>query len=966
MASDRSRVSYDPSRQYRSVVAQQGRVTLEADVNEAAYIGQEELREETLDIVGPVGTPDDGFAVSGAAGLFDFHVGPGTLYVGGLRVFEPLGFDYSTQPEWLDHDGDPLWVEPKDVRERQGHELAALLLREQEVGAVEDRPLREVALGGPDSAQRTRLVRRVLRLATSADECEEADGEVAKQLVKAGVTWNPDTMRLTSPATLQVQFVQAPEPESPCDPEVQGGYLGADNQLIRVQLTGFDLRGRGRGRFVWGYNNSSFFYRVKAVDAQTLEFEASPIDAYHTPRPNKAVEVLRSAVPLGHDDYVAAHSGVVITPTAAFVPETRRLALPAPLPAEYVDPDHTTPLFLRVWEQELEFTSGTPVELPGTGLQVVIDLGGPAGLFTIGQFWTFAVRPRTPVNVYPQRYLDAAQPPEGPRLWLCPLAVIGWKSATFQLLDDCRPPFDDLVELTKRKGECCAVVVKETDVGAPGALQKLLDKAALDKKGLSLRPGVYELIEPLRLGPQHSGLVLEGCQSAAMIRVKAGAEAAFTDGLILLEKTDDFTLRGLRLRLPVVPTRGTAAKQAFSIGVRPVQSANLTIEDCLFRFAVDPRVPTVAIGVYGGAELWHLRLVRNRFLYEGERDGSERGPHVLVGFGLWPQAARKTDGTAASGALGMPLLSDAELAHNEFSGLDYAVWVRAVLGRVRCENNVVSRCGNGFQFAGPDVSSIGELVRQSFRTTFRDTAERDLHRALISAAQPEVVRRMEEAGRALPLPAGIEIHKAFAAAPLDQIRTKAVRAEAKTLLDRLRADLRSGSGGPAAPPAGAPPEAVDDEGEMDRRELASLLNSFRLAAAVFDGAPRLTPHLHFSHNEVLLESAARTERALEARSGIAVLLAPDDGGSVMLMGNRIDGRDVWVLASLILPAYCVVSGNLITNETTDDRTFSLVVHGADKALLSVMGNALRGRMQVLPERSTTAAPTTWRFLNENR
>jgi hypothetical protein len=57
----------------------------------------------------------------------------------------------------------------------------------------------------------------------------------------------------------------------------------------------------------------------------------------------------------------------------------------------------------------------------------------------------------------------------------------------------------------------------------------------------------------------------------------------------------------------------------------------------------------------------------------------------------------------------------------------------------------------------------------------------------------------------------------------------------------------------------------------------------------------------------------------------------------------------------------VVSGNLITNETTDDRTFSLVVHGADKALLSVMGNALRGRMQVLPERSTTAAPTTWRF-----
>ena len=153
---------------------------------------------------------------------------------------------------------------------------------------------------------------------------------------------------------------------------------------------------------------------------------------------------------------------------------------------------------------------------------------------------------------------------------------------------------------------------------------------------------------------------------------------------------------------------------------------------------------------------------------------------------------------------------------------------------------------------------------------------------------------------------------------------------------------------------------------MDRRELASLLNSFRLAAAIVDGAPRLTPHLHFGHNEVLLDTAPRGERTLEARSGITVLLAPDDGGSVMLLGNRLDAKDVWVLASLIQPADCVVSGNLITNETTDDRTFSLVVHGADKALLSVMGNALRGRMQVLPERSTTAAPTTWRFLNENR
>ena len=53
MASDRARVSYDPSRKWRGVIAQQGRVTLEADWNEAAAIDEERDRLVTLDVVGP-------------------------------------------------------------------------------------------------------------------------------------------------------------------------------------------------------------------------------------------------------------------------------------------------------------------------------------------------------------------------------------------------------------------------------------------------------------------------------------------------------------------------------------------------------------------------------------------------------------------------------------------------------------------------------------------------------------------------------------------------------------------------------------------------------------------------------------------------------------------------------------------------------------------------------------------------
>ena len=63
MGSDRARITYDPKQQCRSVVMQQGRVTLEADWNEASQIIGEELRRETLDFVGPCGTPDNGYLV---------------------------------------------------------------------------------------------------------------------------------------------------------------------------------------------------------------------------------------------------------------------------------------------------------------------------------------------------------------------------------------------------------------------------------------------------------------------------------------------------------------------------------------------------------------------------------------------------------------------------------------------------------------------------------------------------------------------------------------------------------------------------------------------------------------------------------------------------------------------------------------------------------------------------------------
>ena len=102
MTADRARVSYNPSRDYRMLVGQQGRVTLEADANEAATIASEALRHETVDVVGPVGAAGSGYLPASGKGTSGLSVGPGVFYLGGWRLTLPAAIDLDKQPDWID------------------------------------------------------------------------------------------------------------------------------------------------------------------------------------------------------------------------------------------------------------------------------------------------------------------------------------------------------------------------------------------------------------------------------------------------------------------------------------------------------------------------------------------------------------------------------------------------------------------------------------------------------------------------------------------------------------------------------------------------------------------------------------------------------------------------------------------------------------------------------------------------
>ncbi len=333
MGSDRARVTYDPKQQYRSVVMQQGRVTLEADWNESVQITEEGIREHSLQIIGRCGTPDNGYQIL-PGGNYNFSVGEGSMYVDGLRAFLPYTIPYSSQPDWLNYDTSPdpqdhsddaaYWAPPGapapiQVGGGQGistsnttNELVYLYLREQEVSAVEDPNLAKIALGGPDTAARTRLLQHIVRVGSSGTECTSGMTSAQAQWASQGVYFESASMRLLSSGTLLVSFSDLGQ-STPCQPQAQGGYLDPDNQFIRVQISGVDPL-TGNPTLLWGFDKTSFLYRISITDDSTISLQSAPVDTNHQPLSGQAVEILRSAAELDSPGgYVAALSGFVVT-----------------------------------------------------------------------------------------------------------------------------------------------------------------------------------------------------------------------------------------------------------------------------------------------------------------------------------------------------------------------------------------------------------------------------------------------------------------------------------------------------------------------------------------------------------------------------------------------------------------------------------------------------------------------------
>ncbi|MBD0256059.1 MAG: right-handed parallel beta-helix repeat-containing protein, partial [Cytophagales bacterium] len=331
---------------------------------------------------------------------------------------------------------------------------------------------------------------------------------------------------------LTVGFTEAEPGEDLCAPAVAGGYLGAENQAIRVQIT-------GQNKFTWGFDNAAPLYRVElSADGKTVKMVTRPRDAYHWPRTGQVIEILpwSAALPAlpttpPESEKVAELSGFLAKVDASFNPDagtfTLATAVPAGFGARWADRSDKANLerpavfyYLRVWNRggdlaspvELPYAAGNAVALGNTGINVSFS----GNDWATGDFWVIAARPETPDRVVPWE-LKTGLPPHGVRRFFAPLAIIRWRlfngAPAGEVIHDCRKKFRPLTEQ-----ECCCTFTVGDGVSSKGdfdSLQEAVDNLPEEGGKICLLPGIHDANMVIDRRRQ---ITLSGCGELSLVR----------------------------------------------------------------------------------------------------------------------------------------------------------------------------------------------------------------------------------------------------------------------------------------------------------------------------------------------------------------------------------------------------------------------------------------------------------------
>lgn len=621
MKADISADLHAPAKRYSGVRAQQGRVLTDADFNAALDVVDDALEHLVRSLLCAAGTPDNGFGIGAAApatfplpdgsdaSTLDFSIAPGSFVLGGRALVLRAPWTFLDQSDWLSLALDPGTLPPAPIDGR--NDLAYLEMIVQPVRAVEDREIQERALGSADTTSRLRPQMKVRVLDAVTQTCETAAVALRAKLAGSGGSFSDDGTEILSNARLFVGFSDDGAVTDPCAPRSQAGYLGAENQTLKVMLT-------EPGRFVWAFDHGEPLYRVQ-VDAASGEvlFLTEPRDPVLFPRTGQVIEILPWDALLPNREKAAAPLGQLARFTGEYDPAERRIAydgsLPADwqtwldnLPAKLLGRDDQPPrfFFARIWQEPdgggVDQPTGAEVPLPDTGLELTFSGTGFAG-----DYWTVALRPDTPEIVVPWQLQEIkfpntpqeirGAPPIGPRRFYAPLAILPWRAdAAGNLVatpDDCRNRFRRLCRIKS----CCTFQVGDGDTtfGDFNDLQDAIEALPAGGGEICLLPGRHVGVADLS---DRSQILIHGCGPRTLVVAPEGA----TDPVFRLDGAQDIGLRDFRIEhsagLAVEGSRRTRRLllrdldiRVTGSAVRITSAADVTIDRCHIQAIALPR-----------------------------------------------------------------------------------------------------------------------------------------------------------------------------------------------------------------------------------------------------------------------------------------------------------------------------------------------------------------------------------------
>ena len=541
MKADLTRDTFHPLKHFARVLTQQGRVQLDADMNEQAAILLRYLQTLAADLIGPAGGPANnlGFAIAplqGALNPPDFQIGFGNYYVNGVLcqadfvpiaitansggVFEVINwspdFDMKSIPYYEVFDatpgstGIPVPVQISNPQAAQNQikiqplpagaafpnfanpKLRRLItyLRqpdlvfsttanpasplplpangdiqvyldvwERAITYAEDDSIREVALGGPDTAARSKVVWQVKwQPATTNDD---------------GTSLCSAPMPLSPRGWLQAKAKLNSVSTDPCIINPNAAYTGPENQLYRVEINRAGTAGTTPGNsatFKWSRENGAVIFPiVSGGGTATVVLESLGRDDRFGLEVGSLVEVQ-------DDRSVLSNLSGRLLPVQSINSTTMTVALNG-TPDSLMGSDETLHPLLRRWDQ----TSGDPAEEGLTldtandncafvqegiwlmledGVQIRFQPASPVqpateaetqvvNQYLTGDYWLIPARTATADVEWPTETdgqgnsTPLALPPHGITHYYAPLASVSIASNTIAAseISDCRNSF---------------------------------------------------------------------------------------------------------------------------------------------------------------------------------------------------------------------------------------------------------------------------------------------------------------------------------------------------------------------------------------------------------------------------------------------------------------------------------------------------------------------------------------------